>query len=382
MINKSKIAILMLACRDYEAMEVSLACHMEFGDPDVNLYILQNCYGDYDAERTLQVAKRYEKLYPNRIIVLDKMGEASPYKNIQKVLRSEDFLAYDHIIKVDDDAFPIRKGWVDDLISCWNKGEADHGDNLGYVTPLINNNCWGFKQVIETLGLADEYYSKVARDHIVGSGDSMNPFRLMRADEIYTGANGTIWTSPHIARWVHEKTTLQPQFFAESTKDLGSVYVDSSERYSIGAILFRRTFWDDIEDASIQSNDDEHLTHMYCKKFNKIIICQLSIPFVHIAYFSQRSENRDIVPRARQIYQDFTGVNYPIGLIEDRLLEIEARLRWIEKKGYQNPLGNLGSTHIPEENKPNSKKKSLGRRVEREVKLALFKVGLRKKPVR
>ncbi|WP_216333616.1 hypothetical protein [Rhizobium sp. X9] len=381
MINKNDIAILMLACRDYEAMEVSLACHLEFGDPSVRIFVLQNCFGDYDAERTLQVARRYEKLYPGRIEIVDRLGEGSPYANIRNLLASQTFAAYSHVIKVDDDAFPVRAGWVDDLLACWNDAEEHHGIDLGYVTPLLNNNCWGFKQIIDQTELADEYYSCVARTHRIGSGDDMNPFRILPPDQIYTGSNGTIWSSPHIARWLHEKTTLRPEFYIEATRDLPDAYVDQNERYSIGAMLFRKELWTQIGEDAGSSNDDEHLVHMYCKRHQKRIVCRQSIPFVHIAYFSQRAENRDIVPRARAVYQDFTGVNYPIAQIADRLLEIEARLRWIEKREALASSGNLGSTAAlaPQSS---AAQLHLGKRLERQIKLFLFAIGLRKRPVR
>ncbi len=34
-LQNKKIAILMLACKDYEATELSLACHMSYGNPDI-----------------------------------------------------------------------------------------------------------------------------------------------------------------------------------------------------------------------------------------------------------------------------------------------------------------------------------------------------------
>jgi hypothetical protein len=378
-IDKRKVALIMLACRDYEAMEVSLACHMEFADPDVKTFILQNCFGDYDAERTLQVSRRYEKLYPGRIEIVDQLGERTPYDNIRRLLDSDIFAPFSHVIKVDDDAFPIRAGWIADMIACWDEAEILHGSDLGYITPLINNNCWGFKQIIDQLGLAAEYYAEVARPHRVGSGDEMNPYRVLSHNDIFTGANGTIWGSPHVARWLHEKTTLQPEIFIEGTRGLGNAYVNESERYSIGAMLFRKTLWGQISElAGDETPDDEHLVHMYCKNYGKKIVCVQSVPFVHFAYFSQRSENRDIVPRARDVYQRFTGVGYPIAQTPDRLLEIEARLRWLEtRKGALQPT-------IAQIARPTCKtyqKSHIGKRLERSLKKIFFSLGLRKKPI-
>jgi hypothetical protein len=206
----------------------------------------------------------------------------------------------------------------------------------------------------------------------VGSGDHINPIRILKADEIFTGGNGTIWASPHVARWIHEKTTLNPEFFSEATRLLGTEYVDHNERYSIGALLFRKQLWNDIVEVA-QSSDDEHLFHLYCKTNQKRIVCQMSIPFVHFAYFSQRFENRDIVPRAREVYQNFTKVNYPIALITDRLLEIEARLRFMEKRGSIVSFASSGSS--------SNRFAKLEKKIKAAAKRLLYAMGLRELPV-
>ena len=104
----------------------------------------------------------------------------------------------------------------------------------------------------------------------------------------------------------------------------------SAERYSIGCILFRKDLWPTINDGG---TDDEHMFHQYCRKNDARIVCTRSVPFVHFAYFSQRDENRDIVPRARDLYEKRLSLPWPIALRASRELEIEARLRWIEGSG-------------------------------------------------
>lgn len=319
-----KIAILMLACRDYEAMELSLACHMEYGNPEIPLFILQNCRGDYDAERTHQVGKRYETLFPERVRLIDHIEPGHPYKSISEVLNSTIFSEFELICKVDDDAFPLDHGWIESLLSLWDLKSKEHAGNLAYVTPLINNNCWGFAETIKALGLEDVYFGKYARDHYAGSGEDR---RLYSRSEIATGANGTIWQLSYLARWIHDETTLKPDRFIAATKTLTPVEVPSGERYSIGCILFRKELWSRIDAGG---SDDEHMMHQYCKKNGLKIFCQRSVPFSHMAYFVQREENRDIVAAARELYQDRLGLPYPIALHKSRELEIEARLRWLE----------------------------------------------------
>lgn len=309
-VSSENLAVVMLACRDYEAMEVALACHMKYSNPNVSFFILLNCVGDVDAVRTLQVAYRYQALYPQRITVIDGLGQRRPYFNIKRLLQSEELLSFDYILKVDDDAFPITPGWLEELMECWTASERIHGDRLAYVTPLINNNCWGFKRSIEILNLEEEYYTDIAHEIRVGAGSARNPYRTLSPMEIETGANGTIWASPRVARWLHEKTTLNPQFFIDGCAGLGPCNIPAAERYSIGAILFRKPLWVTMSDGG---RDDEHMLHKYCARNKLMIVCQQSVPFIHFSYFTQRAENRDIVGKARKIYQRFTGLKHPIG---------------------------------------------------------------------
>lgn len=325
----TRAAVLILACQDYEALELSLACHAAYAAKDVPIYILQNCRGNYDAERTLAVAKRYTRLFPRTIKLIDSNPPATPYRAISAVLNSPEFSSYEFICKVDDDAFPIQAGWLDNLLNTWGLAARSPDERpLSYITPLINNNTWGFKETVDALGLNDQYLREAAIEHLVGDGASC---RILPAAEIETGANGTIWRYPHIARWLHLHTTLQPDRLIAVTKSLSPKEVPNADRYSIGCILFRKELWNSIGDGG---TDDEHMWHQYAKRTNARIVCARSVPFVHLAYFSQREENRDITEMARSVYQSRLGHPFPIAMYASRLLEIEARLRWLEGQRF------------------------------------------------
>ena len=341
--NSDSLAVLMLACRDYESMELALACHMRYSPDNIPYFILQNCRGNYDAERTLEVARRYQKLFPHRISVIDDIAPGTPYASIDAALSSARLSSYKYICKVDDDAFPITEGWIVDLLAAFQEWKGRFGNELAYVTPLINNNTWGFTQVLSAMGLEEEYYSQIARVHTAGndtSGDT--PMRILPRTEIAVGVDGTIWGYPYMARWLHEKTTLQPDRFVEGVRGLSDTEVSAAHRYSIGCILFESSLWSKIKD---DSGDDEAMMLRYCKKNNLKIGARRSIPFVHMAYFSQREENRDIVESARNFYQERLGHPFPIGLRQSRLLELESRLRWLERDAAHSiPSCNFGLT--------------------------------------
>jgi hypothetical protein len=322
----NRVAIVVLACSDYESLEVSLACHAAYLPGGVNLFILQNCRGTFDAERTLGVARRYAGLFPGRIHVVTGIQPGPAYHSLAALLASPLLAPYELVCKVDDDAFPIAPGWLEALVACYDVAAAAPGPPLAYVTPLINNNCWGFPETLAVMNLRDAYFADRARDHVVGPPRAS---RIVPAGTLDGGSHGTIWAAPHLARWLHERTTLVPDRFIAATLGLEPVAVPGAERYSINCILFRRELWGTIADGS---NDDEHMLHEHCRRTGARIVCARSVPFVHMAYFTQREENRDLVEVTRKVYEPRLGHPFPIAACASRQLDLEARLRWLEMK--------------------------------------------------
>lgn len=315
--------MLILAFSDYEALEIALACHVAYGDPAVPIFIVHNGRKGYDTERTLKVAKRYAWLHPGRITVIAYRKPRHPYIAIRQAL-AEQLAGFALICKVDDDAFPIAPGWLDRLLAA-REAAAAEGRPAALVTPLINNNTSGFARVVDAMGLRDEFDRDVSMAHRVGAKGA----QLVPKGEIVAGTNGTVWALPHAARWVHEKTTLEPDAYIAATAALPNADLPSAERYSIGCILFERGFWTEMAADFPEPFDDEGMTHHHVARHGLRLLCVQSVPFVHIAYWTQREENRDLVPRIREVYAERLALPYPISLYGgDRLLEIEARLRW------------------------------------------------------
>ena len=322
----NRVAIVVLACSDYESLEVSLACQAAYLPAGVNLFILQNCRGTFDSERTLGVAQRYARLFPGRIHVVAGIRPGPPYHSLAALLASPLLAPYELVCKVDDDAFPIAPGWLETLVACHDTAVANPGPPLAYVTPLINNNCWGFPETLAVMNIRDAYFADMAREHVVGPP---RVSRIVPAGMLDGGSHGTIWAAPHLARWLHERTTLMPDRFIAATRGLKPVAVPGTERYSINCILFHRELWAGIHDGS---NDDEHMLHEHCRRTGARIVCARSVPFVHVAYFPQREENRDLVEAIRTVYEPRLGHPFPIAACASRQLDLEARLRWLEAK--------------------------------------------------
>jgi hypothetical protein len=332
---KPKTAIVLLAYADFEALEISLAVYGKYLAGDTKLFVLQNGRGSYDCERTYRVAKRYAALYPRNIEVVDFIPPQQPYFAIKHLLDSERLKEYEYICKVDDDSFPLTVDWFDKLCDCYENQYAKYGDRLSYVTTLVNNNSFGFARLVEYIpAFGREYFEKIAIEHQVGADIPypFHPLKILPKTKVAQYGWGTIWRYAFIARWVHEKTTLDPDSYIRMVKDLPDVEFNAEDRYSINCMLFKKSFWNEMQEVTFSFRDDEALSHAYCREHNKKIIACLSIPFVHLFFFSQREENKDLLPKIRNLYQHWLKIPYPISMCPFKEYENENRMRFIESK--------------------------------------------------
>lgn len=329
------LAIVILAYSDYESLELTLAVHAKFlpylnEGKRIKIYILQNGRGTYDCERTYKVAKRYEDLFPKDIEVVDWIAGGIPYFSIKKLFQSPNFSDITHVIKLDDDVFPLTVDWVESLWKCYQVSEEKYGEKLAYVTSLVNNNPWGFEKTLNLMGLRAEYFQKIARDHFVGDSEEnpFSPYRFCPKDMISTGGHGTVWKLPYISRWLHKNTTLQPGVFIQKTRNAGYEEVFSKERYSINCMLFAKDYWEKISNGG---HDDELMSQIYCINNNLKIVANLEVPMCHLFFFTQRSENYDLIDVFKDYYSHWLNLPFPISIKQNRQQEIEDRLRFLEK---------------------------------------------------
>ena len=328
MINKT--AIIILSCSDYESLEISLANYAKNLKENHKLFILQNGRNTYDSERTYRVALRYQILYPDNITVVDWIKPQNPYNSIKELINSDKLKDFDYICKVDDDVFPLHENWLEKLAECYKKSKEKYDNKLAYVTSLVNNNFWGFNEVLNIFNLKQEFFDSIARDHYVGDDiDPVEKRMKISKNEIYTGWSGTVHRNPYISRWLHTKTTLFPEEYLKLTKNLNYKEVDSKKRYAINCMFFEKNFWNSIQ--STNCDFDEYMVLQYCRKNDLKIIADLSNPFVHLFYWVQREENRDLIPVIRKTYEEFLKLPFPISICPNKDYEIENRLRELDK---------------------------------------------------
>ena len=111
-------------------------------------------------------------------------------------------------------------------------------------------------------------------------------------------------------------------------KNAPDVSFDNTLRYSINFMFFEKPYWNTLGDETI---NDEVAVHEKSLENKSVLIACQSIPFVHLFFFSQRDENKDLLDKIRPYYQRRLKLNYPIQLISNNEYELENRLRYLEE---------------------------------------------------
>lgn len=103
-----------------------------------------------------------------------------------------------------------------------------------------------------------------------------------------------------------------------------------------GILLLKKEFWNNIYDKYDKLNeDDENNCLMYCYNNDKKIISVLDVPLVHLFFFTQREENKDLIHIIRYYYSKVIYSPYSIAICESKELENENRLRYLENIIWQ-----------------------------------------------
>jgi len=321
-------AVLVLTSYDFEALQLTLNGLDNTLEKEENVIIVLNGKSNYASECVERIARTWTSSRVNCHVVKPLCYGEEPYFAIQEVLSSFSLLqGVKFICKIDDDIIPLKKGWVDELEHTYLGLKEKDQDPL-FVTGLINNNAWGFKQIIDLFNKQDEY--KEICNHTSTSGTG-----LVNAGEIATGFLGTIWQYPYLAFWVHQFTSLNIFEFIERTKNLDVCQIDNDIHYSIGCIYFSKDDWLQLDYKEENCTFDELLLHRYCIKHSKTKWAVLSQPMVHIFYYNQRLSNRDILPAIeRSIKSYFTDSWFEVAKynVEERIIGLVEMIASLEAK--------------------------------------------------
>ncbi|MGE8557197.1 MAG: hypothetical protein ACN6NU_01815 [Acinetobacter sp.] len=302
-----KRAIVLLAAYDASALYLTLKTLDHTLSNEETVVIILNGKRGIRSAFVEDVAREWIQGNKNRFVVRPLNYGNDPYNSIKEIIKDFEPLKHkEFICKIDDDLIPLRKGWLDNLHSKYLKHEEK--SKIGFITSLINNNAWGFSELIKIFNKEDEYRKIMNYPSISGEG-------IVMASEIANGVNGTVWQYPYLAKWCHEWTLLDIDNYLDKTKNLIDQEIPLKTHYSIGCIFFRKQLWLDVAEINKVVNFDELAIHMYCKQNSLKKIAVMSEPMGHLYYFVQRKANATMFPlfvnSLSEYWNDETFALYP-----------------------------------------------------------------------
>lgn len=307
-LSKTNRAIVLLASYDSVALYLTLqALNHTIAENEMVVIILNGKRG-IRSSYVEQIARQWIKNKVNKYVVRPLNYGNDPYRSIQEVLNHfEPLKNIEYICKIDDDLIPLKKNWLNHLEQTYiQQAEVSQ---VGFVTSLINNNAWGFAELISIFDKVEEYQEIMNYPSIWGTS------HVIDAGQIAIGVNGTIWQYPYLAQWCHEWTTLDLKNYVAKTQYLPAKEICQDTHYSIGCIFFKKHFWHDVESINKKVNFDELAIHLYCQQQQLKKIAVLNEPMVHLYYFVQRKANAHLIPKFAQSFTEYWGdasfLNYP-----------------------------------------------------------------------
>jgi len=287
--NHVNRALIILASYDFESLQLTLGSLPHTVADNERIVVILNGINTLASAMVERVARAWAAASPgNRFVVRPICSGAKAFFAIKEVLADyEPLQDVEWICKIDDDVIPLKKNWLDALQNAYS-GQSAAG-SIGFITGLINNNCWGFNELLDIFDKRKEFR---AMFNYRLRGGAVNDFM---PGEVNNGSYGTIWHEPYIAWWVHQWTTLNIGDFIARTSGLPQKQIARDTGYSIGCIFFEKAFWLRLDHEKFNSILDEEIIHYTCQVEGRTRWAVMDQPMLHLFYFNQRLANRDII---------------------------------------------------------------------------------------
>jgi len=284
-----KQAIVVLASYDYESLQLTLLALEHTVEEEVPIVIILNGANSIAASKVELAARRWAASKPAlRSVVRPLSYGQKPLFALQEIIRNLPSLhGVDRICKIDDDVIPLKKGWLSSLARCYDEKIKATNNKLGFITGLLNNNCWGFGELVELADKREEYRQIMNYQSVAGG----NREKIVQPGEIDQGMCGTVWQYPYLARWIHSWTSVTPENYIALTDNQPVKEIPLDIHYSIGCIYSSKDLWLKLNPA--ENTFDELLIHNVCQRESLTKWAVMSEPMIHLFYFSQRLVNHD-----------------------------------------------------------------------------------------
>lgn len=182
-----------------------------------------------------------------------------------------------YIFKLDEDVF-ITKGYFDNMLRAYN--HARQGCyNVGVIAPMLNINGYSSAKLLDKLNLVTTYKSRFGK------------FKYA------TGPLTQIESNPEFAKFMWGDTGDVPGIDELNTQfsKLDLCENPCPYRFSIGAVMFERTLWEDMGYFSVSKNstgmgEDEVQLDTYCYIQSRPLMVSENIVVGHLSFGKQNEE--------------------------------------------------------------------------------------------
>lgn len=176
----------------------------------------------------------------------------------------------DFIYKIDEDIY-ITSNYFKGLKDTYFKVKNENKYKIGFVAPLIPVNGYGYRRYLEIFNLLNEYEKKFG-------------------PAIYSCMNYPPHINGYFAEWIWDKTFPIDEK-ARYLSNIDFSYSICYHRFSIGAVLLRRQFWEEINGFKVRFNGDMGIeeSHIckYCMENSYAIIVSENVLAGHFAFGPQ-----------------------------------------------------------------------------------------------
>lgn len=284
-------AVLLLASYDFESLQLTLFSLDHTLSKEETVVIILNGKKTYAADLVERVARDWSAKDPYKRHVVRPHGAGEGgYTAITEILNEYNPLkATEFICKIDDDIIPLNRFWVDRLASQFEM--LSKFSPVGFVTGLINNNSWGFNELLDIFNKRNEYEQLMDYPSVAGYTGS----RIVEPGKVDDGLYGTLWQYPYLGWWIHGWTSCQIQEFVAKTLELTIKEIPQDTYYSIGCLFFKKQFWNELDPAHYKTSFDEMLIHETCRNRRLKKYAVMNEPIIHLFYNTQRQSNKELI---------------------------------------------------------------------------------------
>ena len=182
----------------------------------------------------------------------------------------------EYIYKIDEDIF-IGLGYFDGLLDTYNSALSTSIMKIGFVAPLLNVNGFSYLEFLKEYGLVEEYTELFGK-----------PLSACIGEPIHLNGDSAKYI------WEHCKDfDLVVEHF--SNKESG--YLICPHRFSIGAILFTRKFWEDIGYFDVGMVGvmglEEKQVCDYCMDNSCAIVVSQNVFAGHFGFYTQKETMKE-----------------------------------------------------------------------------------------